>query len=775
MITLVLALLHIAPGAMLHGVVRSNEDGTPLVTAMVEAIAADSTRVYDRVYTDSAGAYTFLSLSPGSYQLRVTYPGYDTRELEVFLDGASPIAVDVALRPQPQRLAGVRVFATSRSAADDSAAARLADRDVGSLVLSGDALHHDPALASADVLQSFSARRAAVAREEVPTALHVNGAAASENIVLLDGVPLFNPYHAAGTLSAIDPDVIASATLHAGAPDARFGDATGSTIELETATKDSAALTTEGAYAGRALRGSVSIPLDVPGGSALVSARRSMTAILSDGHDGVPHGANFQDLFARATIPVGVGQLEVFAFHSGDRLDFDAAAELVESRARSDDAAPRAPPSSNEPLSSNALSWMTGTDAVQWRSGGDTRWEVRAWRTRFDAAFAWAGTTQLQSSYEQLGSSADVKWTMRGVQLAAGVDASKLDISYDVGAGTDSDDRSLALSGSPLIVAGMAEARWKLGERWSFALGLRDPIVAPSGKGLEPRVSARYAPNHRLSFGVGYSRLHQYVQSLRNEESLLDVLAGITLPVAAGSDANGKTMPVASADQVETSIDARLTRTLALSAVAYARREGGLALVAPATAAPFALSTFAIGSADSKGMSVLLERTGARVSGELAYSLSSTWRRESSSTYAPDFASTHTISLGVGTRFRRTTTLRAVASYNSGTPASVYGDRLEWMPYTPSSGGGDISGSPQHMIGTLNGTRLPPYFRLDFGIRREWGLSIFGIGARVAGEATLTNVLGRSNTLGLTQSYGGSPQSLLLPARSLEFGFEWRH
>ena len=534
-------------------------------------------------------------------------------------------------------------------------------------------------------------------------------------------------------------------------------------------TTDPSALTTEGAYGGRALRASVSMPLDAFDGSALISARRSMAEPLSDRHDDAADGASFQDVFARATIPVRDGQLEVFAFHSGDRLAFDAASEHPGGPAGSFDAGQRVPPSSN------ALSWVTGTDAIRWRSDGDTKLEVRAWRTRFDAAFTWTSTTQLRSSYAQIGSAAEAKWTMGGAQITAGVDASKLEVGYDVGTGTDFSDPSLALSGSPLIIAAIGEARWKLGERWSFALGLRDPVIAPSGKGPEPRLSARFAPNQRLSFGVAYARQHQYVQSLRNEESLLDVLAGITLPVASGSSGNGETMPVARADQIATTVDTRLTSTLDLSAIAYTRHESDLALVAPISAAPFALSTFAIGSADSRGMSVLLERTGTRVSGDLAYSLSSTWRHAGTSTYAPDFSSTHTISLGVADRLWPATTLRAAASYNSGAPASVYGDPLEWTPYTPSSGSGDLSGSPQHVVGALNDARLPPYFRLDFGIRHEWGLSIFGIGARLAGNATITNVLGRGNALGLTQPYGGSLQSLLLPARSLELGFEWRH
>jgi hypothetical protein len=112
---------------------------------------------------------------------------------------------------------------------------------------------------------------------------------------------------------------------------------------------------------------------------------------------------------------------------------------------------------------------------------------------------------------------------------------------------------------------------------------------------------------------------------------------------------------------------------------------------------------------------------------------------------------------------------------NSGLPASIYADPIEWAPYTPSSGSGDISGSPQHIIGAVDGVRLPPYLRLDIGIRREWGFSLFGVGAHVAGSASVMNVLGRSNTIGVAAPSGGSLQWLQLPARSVEVGLEWRH
>ncbi|MDB4910115.1 MAG: hypothetical protein JWO39_938 [Gemmatimonadetes bacterium] len=785
MIALVLALLRIAAGPVLHGVILSSDEDVPLASAMVEAYAADSSHAYARTYTDSLGAYTFPQLSPGSYRLRVTRAGYGAREMEVLIAGASAVEVNIALQHSTKRLPDVRVFAVDRSDAnaEDSAAAWIAAQDVGTVSLSGSTLHADPALASADVLESFSARGAAIARDEAPTSLHVHGGAAAENAVLLDGVPLFNPYHASGTLSAIEPDLISRATLHASAPDATFGDATGGIIELETSPPDSGSLSTQGAYSGRTLRESVGIPLSALHGSALISARRSTDAPLSDNRDISASGISFHDLFARAMVPLRGGQLEAFAFHSGDRIGFDAGVEhLTPEGAPPDGSSPDGVPPDGVPHTEphataqpNALSWTTGTDALRWSSGGDTQWELRAWRTSFDAQFGWAPATQLRSSYEQLGTSAQAQWQVRGVQLTAGVDATKLNIGYNAGTGSDATSTPLTLNGSPWIVSTITEARWKIADQWSFALGLRDPVIAPSGRGLEPRMSIRYAPNHRVSLGVGYSRLHQYVQSMRNEESLIDALAGITLPVAAGSSANGQTVPVARADQLTASLDARLTSTIALSALAYVRHEDGIVLIAPVSAAPFATSGFATGTSNAKGVTVLLERTGERVSGELAYTLSSASRRAGAESYTPTFAATHTLSLGVGARVWPTTTLRAAASVNSGLPASLYADPIEWAPYTPSSGSGDISGSPQHIIGAVDGVRLPPYLRLDIGIRREWGFSLFGVGAHIAGSASVMNVLGRSNAIGAATSSGGSLQWLQLPARSVEVGLEWRH
>ena len=769
MIALALMVLRLVIAPTLHGSIRASDDSAPLAAALIEVFPAETARGYRRAYTDSTGGFSFQQLAPGAYHLRVSRMGYEARALEVFISGESPVEVDVTLRVEPERLADVRVVGATNGGADgDSAFARIAARDVGSVTLAGNALHDDPALASADVLQSISIRGVASMRDEVPTSMHVHGAAADENAVLLDGVPLFNPYHATGTLAALDPDIIQSATLHAVAPGAQFGDATGSVIELVTV-PPSDSFTTRGGYTGRAIRESVAAPLPLIAGNFLVAARVDEPASLSDSRDPGGSGVSFHDIFARAGIPFRGGDLEAFAFHSRDQIAFDA---LAEHPSLTNDGPNVSTP--NPPMA-NALSWTTGTDALRWRSAGNTPWEVRAWRTRFDADFQWDGATSLHSSYRQLGLSASTSWYIRALEIESGVDVRNENVSYAVSQRSDTSATMLALHGTPFLVSAFSEVKWTMSNRWSAALGLRDPVIAPAGHGLEPRMSVRFAPARGISLGVGYSRLHQYVQSLRNEESVLDALAGITLPVVAGSSANGLTVPVARADQLALSLDARLSSTMALSAVAYTRFEDGLTLVAPVSSAPIATSTFATGSAHARGMSLALERSGDRISGELAYSLSSISRTSPSGAYTPSFAATHVLALGLGARVFPSTTLRFAASLNSGMPASIYADPIEWRPYTPASGNGDIAGSPQRLVGAVDGARLPSYVRFDVGVRRLWSVSLFGVGASVAGSAAITNVLGRANALGLTAQEGNAVHPLLLPARALTLGMEWQH
>ncbi|HEY2896506.1 MAG TPA: TonB-dependent receptor [Gemmatimonadaceae bacterium] len=781
---LLLSLMHALLGASLEGSVRSADGAAPVVGAFVELTVASSLQPVARAITDSAGHYALPDLASGTYHLRVSRIGYDARELDVMVNAAPRVIVDLVLAPHPQLLSELRVRAATALDVDHRLDPRSQPDSLGWSVVSGEALHGDLALASPDALQSLASRGLALGREEAPTSLHVHGGSGSENAVYVDGVPVFNPYHSIGTLTILDPDVVSSVSLDRGAPGAMFGDATGGMISLTTAMPDTGRVTTQGGFGARALRESVGGPLPMGGGTFLLAARRSLDASLSDSPSGSIDGARFGDVFAKVTMPVRTGELEIFALHGKDRLSFAASSEHVPVATVGSDGAEEdyvRAPGVLPGLTTNFLGWNTGTDAITWRSGVATQWQLRAWRTKFDAQIAWAGASRVASSLGSTGGSASVSRAWGGVHLDGGLDASGYDVHYKVSnlvasAPALTGQTPLAVSASSPLISAFAQAQWSMGAQWTAIAGLRTALVAPAHGGAEPRLSLRFTPASSLAFSLAFARTHQYVQSLRNEESLVDAVAGISLPVLAGSRVGDLEVPASQSDQLIATADARLSSFLTLRATAYARQETGAVLVAPVTSQPFALTEFAIGTTRARGISLSLDREGDRVSGELGYSLGYVFDRAHGIAYSPSYDAAQAISAAVGIRVAPSTVLRAALAAHSGTPTSMIADQIEWMPYTSAAGRGDLAGSPQHIVGSLDGSQLPAYFRIDVGVRREWRVRAFGRDGGLRTSAGLSNIFGRTNALGILAPASSTSSVLLaLPRRSATFGVEWTY
>lgn len=785
MVALLLVLLQAAPGLSLSGYVRAAGSGTPIVGAEVDARrSGDAPGAVVQRWSDSTGRYTLRDLPPGTYHVQVREIGYAPREFDVFLAGPSGMELDVDLAAQVVRLPPTRIFANAALTLNaDEARDSLAELDVGSVVVRGDALHDNPLLAQTDALSALSVNPGVGMRPETPTSLHVWGASASENSIRIDGVPVIDPYHAGGILTALDPDIVSSVILHAGAPSAELGDATGSIIDIATGAGSAERVTMQGALWPGVVRQAVSGPFSDGKGMFLLSGQKSVHQSLSDPTDRTGGGVTFGDLFAKGTHAFGPGTLEAFAFYDGNDLAFDARAER--------DRAPESTPGDGAPgiPVRNALRWSTTTDAMRWRSSGAaTSWDVRAWYTRFDASFDWAGTTHLASALGDAGVIAQSAWRWGSTHLTAGIDADRLDVNYRVSdIGPPSSPRAdsaapsgapLELAGSPTLVAAFTEARWRMGAQWSAAVGLRDQLARGGWRSPEPRLSIRFTPVERVSLAVGYARLHQYMQSLRNEESLFDAVAGITLPVVAGSASAtvGSVVPTAHSDQVEATLGARLPGRVTLHASAFARRAGGLTMVAPISMAPFATSAFAVGTERASGFTIALVRNGARITGDIGYARTFASAQSGGDRYTPSFAAGQALSIGVGVHAWSATTVRLALSANDGLPTSIIDGHIEWQPYSASAGEGDLAGSPQRLVGTLDGARLPPYARVDVSIRHQWLLPFFGRAARVTTTAAITNLLDRVNTLGLASDPGdGAIRAFLLPQRSAILGVAWSY
>ncbi|GAC1648222.1 MAG: hypothetical protein NVS4B3_03430 [Gemmatimonadaceae bacterium] len=776
-------LLSQSPDYGVRGTIRDGDTAEPVAGALVELPAAIRYTV-----TDSAGTYVLSGLGPGAQSLRVSRLGFESRAVTLYVGGDPIVQLDITLKVLPMALERVAVVGLGRRAGIRRNTGRLDARaEAGLRMFSEGDLKANPALADADVLQVLTTVPDVAAMPEAPTSLHIHGGSAAENAILLDGVPVFNPYHAAGSLTALDPDIVASVTLHAGVPPARYGDAASSVIAIRTAQPERDRISARGGLGPSSIRQSVSGRLQGSNATFVLAGRRSVRDALAIAGNVGNTAGNFTDWFAKTTIGrEDRGTLEFFSFASRDQIAFDAGVGTEQS--------PPAPATGTDMFrvsghsadaaapSRNTMGWTTATQAIIGHRGAGRgpHWEARAWHTQFSALAEWAaigGLLNVASALREIGGEVVGSWQIAAAQLTAGGGTRALRTRYDVSgpAGATipgSNLPRLVLDGSPVLVSGFIDGSWAPTNTLALTAGLRQETAFGHPMGIEPRLSAGLAFAPGFTVTAGYARLHQPVQSLRNEESVLDGLYGITLPAAIGADG----VPVARSDQITTGLEARIDARTTLSLDAYGRKMSGELLVAPTTAQPFAVAGVAAGAGTAEGLALRLSFVDDRVIAHAGYALSQTTRRAAGGPYRPSFGAIHAATVALGYRLTEATTIRVATDARSQRPASIVLDELQWTSPALLRGPGEIAGSPQRREGALNAGRLAPYFRVDVGLRHEWRVAAGDRSTLIAGALNVSNVLDRSNPFALVRTPSDpNARALSLFPRMLTVGLEWAY
>lgn len=177
-----------------------------------------------------------------------------------------------------------------------------------------------------DVVKSLQWLPGVSSAGEGSAGFNVRGGRIDQNLILLEGAPIFNPTHLLGFFSAFQPDVIESFSLYKGHVPANFGGRAASVLDIQTrygnpdSTKISAGI---GLVSGRlAFEG----PIGKSGGSYMVGGRSSYSNWLFRQADDVTvsrSNAGFQDVYAGIRLPFSDRSImEVFGYGSRDEFQF---------------------------------------------------------------------------------------------------------------------------------------------------------------------------------------------------------------------------------------------------------------------------------------------------------------------------------------------------------------------------------------------------------------------------------------------------------------------
>ena len=165
-------------------------------------------------------------LDAGRAAVRVSYVGYETLVDTLTIDAGALRSFDVALVVETGGLEVVVESERSTGGARVTAGVQAIDPKDIDIVPAPDV--------SGDLASYLTTSPGVVTTGDRGGQLFVRGGEPSQNLVLIDGMALYQPFHVLGFYSAFPSDILAGADLYAGGYPARYGGQVSSVLDIQT-------------------------------------------------------------------------------------------------------------------------------------------------------------------------------------------------------------------------------------------------------------------------------------------------------------------------------------------------------------------------------------------------------------------------------------------------------------------------------------------------------------------------------------------------------------
>ena len=158
--------------------------------------------------SDVHGYYVLNGLPPGKFTLMVTMMGYERIEQEVTIQPKSEQRLDFELALKPVEGDEVVITAEKEQFKEQVEVSRtnIGFREISST----------PSFIEADLFRTIQQLPSVTSQNDFSSALVVRGGSPDENLIMLDGAEIYNPYHLGGLFSTFNADGISDAEFLAG-------------------------------------------------------------------------------------------------------------------------------------------------------------------------------------------------------------------------------------------------------------------------------------------------------------------------------------------------------------------------------------------------------------------------------------------------------------------------------------------------------------------------------------------------------------------------------
>jgi hypothetical protein len=724
LLTVVLAVPFVvsAQKITITGTIRDKSSGENLIGASIFGL-----KTGQGTTSNTYGFYS-ITLPSDSIKLRFSYVGYKAQILAFILRRDTTLNLELESGTELQE---VVIEGNSEEAIQNSTR-------MGTIDVPIDQIKKIPALlGETDVLKALQLLPGVTGGTEGSSGLYVRGGGPDQNLILLDGVPVYNASHLFGFISVFNSDAINHVELIKGGFPARYGGRLSSVIDISMKEGNQKKFKGEGSIGLVASRLTLEGPINKGRTSFIVSARRTYLDALARPlikaatDDNSVTGYYFYDLNAKINHRINDKNRLYLSTYLGD----DKAYSKYKEDYYKD----------NQHLINShnfGLAWGNITTALRWNSIITNKLFSNLTATYSRYKF------NIFQNYKEVVEDPDKKTTTyNNSQYVSGIRDYALKLDFDYLPGPDhfikfggqamrhlftpgvfnyrSNQESDTTYGAKKIYAteffAYAEDDIHITDKLKINAGIHASGFNVNGKlykSVQPRFSARYLLSSSVSWKISYAQMTQYIHLLTN--------AGLGLPTDLWVPATPSVGPERSYLS-STGFAYNMNSKYELSIEGYYKKMTGL-IEYKEGASYFDIekdwqTKIESGNGQSYGSEFFLQKKTGKVSGWIGYTLSWTNRKfaniNEGKTFPYKYDRRHDIEIVIAYEISETRDVSLTWVYGTGTAIT-----LANSTYAGTNSQFDGQSEIQYYKGR-NNYRMKPYHRLDLSYtikkKTKWG------------------------------------------------------
>ncbi|MCI1753127.1 MAG: carboxypeptidase-like regulatory domain-containing protein [Flavobacteriales bacterium] len=757
-------LIAFSQTATVRGFVYDSSNGEPSIFTPVQLRGAET----HGAQTDVNGYFSISKVPPGHYTLRVVYLGFDTLSMEVDLKADQILTEQLHLKKGSVGLQTVVISAEKREAENTVR--------VGVTKLTPKQIERLPAIGGqADLAQYMQVVPGVIFTGDQGGQLYIRGGSPVQNLVLMDGMVLYNPFHSIGLFSVFDNDVIRNADVITGGFNAEYGGRISSVMDITTRDGNKNRLSGKVAASTFAAKALLEGPLKKPekpgdgSSSFLLNFKHSYldqsSKTLYNYVDSAGLPFKFTDIYGKVSLNASNGsKVNLFGFNFTDGVKYRGISDL------------------------DWKNWGAGINFVLVPSGSAVLIEGIFALSNYDISLKEGNLDPRSSGINNFNGGLNFKYFIGDNEVRYGIEVAgvKTNLSYfnSLGYKLQQDKVSSELAGYINYKIHTGKLVLDPGVRLQYYATLA--VLSP-----EPRLGVKFNLSDRLRLKGAAGMYTQNLIATNSDRDVVNLFYGfITAPSdipgsITQSDGTVRTLkdPLQRANHFIAGFEYDLTTKTSLNVEGYYKdfrevtnlNRDKLYNDTPEFAdkpdelkKDFVVET---GSAYGADMLVKYENKGLYV--WFVYSLNFVDRFDGENTYNPIWDRRNNVNLVTSYTFGKHESWKASArwNYGSGFPFTQNQGFYERLPFSNgtstdiTSANGDLA----IIYGPLNGGRLPDYHRLDLGITKTWKLDEHQV---VQADISITNAYDRENIFYSDRVTGSRVNQLpFLPSVGLSYTF----